>query len=111
MEVSSQLHALVPSPLGKEPAVRIVQETGRAPEQVWTLQRNCLLSVQRSHSHSAQTMQRFSSTCYTGYTQKNGAVSIVFTFETAPFFCVCPVHTVLSSLDDEAVFVRGNGVD
>jgi hypothetical protein len=27
----------------------------------------------------------------TGYTQKNGAVSIVFTFETAPFFCVCPV--------------------
>jgi hypothetical protein len=29
---------------------------------------------------------------YTGYTQKNGAVSIVFTFETAPLFCVCPVY-------------------
>jgi hypothetical protein len=28
---------------------------------------------------------------YTGHTQKNGAVSIVFTIETAPFFCVCPV--------------------
>jgi hypothetical protein len=28
----------------------------------------------------------------TGHTQKNGAVSILFTFETAPFFCVCPVY-------------------
>jgi hypothetical protein len=28
---------------------------------------------------------------YTGYTQKNGAVLIVFTIKTAPFFCVCPV--------------------
>jgi hypothetical protein len=28
---------------------------------------------------------------YTGYTQKNGAVSIVFTIETAPFLCVYPV--------------------
>jgi hypothetical protein len=28
---------------------------------------------------------------YTGYTQKNGAVSIVKTIETAPFFCVYPV--------------------
>jgi hypothetical protein len=27
----------------------------------------------------------------TGHTQKNGAVSIVNTIETAPFFCVCPV--------------------
>jgi hypothetical protein len=25
---------------------------------------------------------------YTGRTQNNGAVSIVFTIETAPFFCV-----------------------
>ena len=32
-------------------------------------------------------------TCtYTGHTQKNGAVLIVFTIETAPFFCVCPVY-------------------
>ena len=30
----------------------------------------------------------------TGYTQNNGAVSIVFTIETAPFFCVYPVIIV-----------------
>jgi hypothetical protein len=29
---------------------------------------------------------------YTGHTQKNGAVSKVCWFETAPFFCVCPVY-------------------
>ena len=29
---------------------------------------------------------------YTGYTQNNGAVSIVKTIETAPFFCVHPVY-------------------
>jgi hypothetical protein len=29
---------------------------------------------------------------YTGHTQKNGAVSIVNSFETAPFFCVCPLY-------------------
>ena len=28
----------------------------------------------------------------TGHTQKNGAVLIVNTIKTAPFFCVCPVH-------------------
>jgi hypothetical protein len=28
---------------------------------------------------------------YTGHTQNNGAVSIVFTIETAPFFYVYPV--------------------
>jgi hypothetical protein len=28
---------------------------------------------------------------YTGHTQKNGAVSKEFTFDTAPFFCVFPV--------------------
>jgi hypothetical protein len=28
---------------------------------------------------------------YTGHTQKNGAGSIVFTIETAPFFCVYSV--------------------
>jgi hypothetical protein len=28
---------------------------------------------------------------YTGHTQKNGAVLIVFTIKTAPSFCVCPV--------------------
>jgi hypothetical protein len=28
---------------------------------------------------------------YTGHTQNNGAVSIAFTIETAPFFCVYPV--------------------
>jgi hypothetical protein len=30
---------------------------------------------------------------YTGYTQTNGAVSILNTIETAPFFCVCPVYS------------------
>jgi hypothetical protein len=34
-------------------------------------------------------------TAYTGYTQKNSEVSIVFTFETALFFCVCPVYIYL----------------
>jgi hypothetical protein len=29
---------------------------------------------------------------YTEYTQKTGAVSIVNTIETKPFFCVCPVY-------------------
>jgi hypothetical protein len=29
---------------------------------------------------------------YTGYTQKNGAVSVVKTIETAPFFCVYSVY-------------------
>jgi hypothetical protein len=29
---------------------------------------------------------------YTGHTQKNGTVLIVFTIKTAPFFCVCPVY-------------------
>jgi hypothetical protein len=28
---------------------------------------------------------------YTGHTQNNGAVLILFTIKTAPFFCVCPV--------------------
>jgi hypothetical protein len=27
---------------------------------------------------------------YTGHTQKNGAVLIVNTIKTEPFFCVCP---------------------
>jgi hypothetical protein len=31
----------------------------------------------------------------TGHTQKNGAVSKVNSFETAPFFCVCPVYDSL----------------
>jgi hypothetical protein len=30
---------------------------------------------------------------YTGHTQKNGEVLIVFTIKTAPFFCVCPVFS------------------
>jgi hypothetical protein len=29
---------------------------------------------------------------YTEYTQNNGAVSIVLTIETAPFFCAYPVY-------------------
>jgi hypothetical protein len=29
---------------------------------------------------------------HTEYTQNNGAVLIVNTIKTAPFFCVCPVY-------------------
>jgi len=36
MEVSDQLHALAALPLGKEPMVPTGQETGWAPEAVWT---------------------------------------------------------------------------
>ena len=32
----------------------------------------------------------------TGHTQKNGAVLIVNTITTAPFFCVCPVLGICS---------------
>jgi hypothetical protein len=35
---------------------------------------------------------------YTGHTQKNGAVLIVNTITTAPFFCVCPVFNIMSKL-------------
>jgi hypothetical protein len=34
---------------------------------------------------------RYGLDLYTGHTQKNGAVLIVFTIKTATFFCVCPV--------------------
>ena len=34
----------------------------------------------------------------TGHTQNNGAVSVVFTIETAPFFCVCSVHAFFCGL-------------
>jgi hypothetical protein len=35
----------------------------------------------------------------TGHTQKNVAVYYVFSMETAPFFCVCPVlHTLIVGL-------------
>ena len=34
---------------------------------------------------------------HTGHTQKNGAVSKVNTINTAPFFCVYPVHTYTHS--------------
>jgi hypothetical protein len=43
-------------------------------------------------SHSVRRRkQRTEAYIYTGYTQKNGAVSIVFTIEPAPFFCVYSV--------------------
>ena len=35
---------------------------------------------------------------YTGNTQKNGAVSIGITIETAPLFCVCSVYRTLMIL-------------
>ena len=37
-------------------------------------------------------MKEIPQNIYTGHTQKNGAVSIVNTIKTAPFFCVCPVY-------------------
>ena len=35
------------------------------------------------------------------HTQKNGAVLIVNTIKTAPFFCVCPVYAFSTFLDKE----------
>jgi hypothetical protein len=46
---------------------------------------------------------------YTGHTQKNGAVLIVFTITTAPFFCVCPVYKKKLGLYSSEVFVNGKG--
>jgi hypothetical protein len=40
----------------------------------------------------------FEKTRNTGYTQKNSAVSIVFTIEAAPLFCVYPGHASPSKL-------------
>jgi hypothetical protein len=31
---------------------------------------------------------------YTGHTQKNGAVYMVYSIDTVPFVCVCPVFMV-----------------
>jgi hypothetical protein len=44
--------------------------------------------------------------CCTGHTQKNGAVSIVFIIETAPFFCVYPVLPQLQT----TFHTQGTGV-
>jgi hypothetical protein len=41
----------------------------------------------------------------TGYTQKNGAVSIVKTIKTAPFFCVYPVYRA-AILERKAIITR-----
>jgi phosphoglycerol transferase MdoB-like AlkP superfamily enzyme len=38
------------------------------------------------------TLFKFEPLIYTEHTQKNGAVLIVNTILTAPFFCVCPVY-------------------
>ena len=66
----------------------------------------CVLGVnyKASFSRIPQLVQILSTTAetelkpytyiYTGHTQKSGAVSIVNTTETAPFFCVCPVYTL-----------------
>ena len=40
---------------------------------------------------------------YTGHTQKNGAVLIVFTIKTAPFFCVYPVLIFHLEIRDTSV--------
>ena len=42
----------------------------------------CPLNIQTEDTYRSR---------YTGRTQKNGAVLMVFTIKTAPFFCVCPV--------------------
>jgi hypothetical protein len=44
----------------------------------------------------------------TGHTQKNGAVSKVNSFETAPFFCACPVYSLRGCLENEEI---EHGVD
>jgi hypothetical protein len=43
------------------------------------------------HYRQQDTALTVSQEITTGHTQNNGAVSIPFTVETAPFFCVCPV--------------------
>jgi hypothetical protein len=46
-----------------------------------------------------RTERSFLYACFsTGHTQKNGAVLIVFTNKTEPFFCVCPVFIRVRSL-------------
>jgi hypothetical protein len=40
---------------------------------------------------------------YTGNTQKNGAVSIVFTVDTAPFVCVCTVYLAAARNQNSSV--------
>jgi hypothetical protein len=48
--------------------------------------RRCVMSQKSADLNSKVT--------YTGNTQKNGAVLIVNTIKTAPFFCVCPVYDI-----------------
>jgi hypothetical protein len=56
--------------------------------------------------HCSTTATGYKPTCsnklyiYTGHTQKNGAVLIVFSIKTAPFFCVCPVYIYTLMLDE-----------
>jgi hypothetical protein len=51
-----------------------------------------LLSTIYTHQLDATLFKKlYSFLKHTGHTQKNGAVLIVFTLKTAPFFCVCPV--------------------
>jgi hypothetical protein len=50
-----------------------------------------LLYYQRYHGMLLYSFQDLI-VAYTGHTQKNGAVSTVKGIDTAPFFCVCPVH-------------------
>jgi hypothetical protein len=48
---------------------------------------NCI-KTNRKYSHVSESRQEMT---YTGHTQNNGAVLIVNTIKTAPFFCVYPV--------------------
>ena len=52
-------------------------------------------------NNNKQNQQEFE---YTGHTQTNGAVLIVFTINTAPFFCVCPVHTGIHIHEMEFIY-------
>ena len=47
----------------------------------------------------------------TGHTEKNGAVSIVFTIETAPFFCVYPVHRIYTLFGQNTKFLTDQAGD
>jgi hypothetical protein len=52
-------------------------------------------AVSNRHTRSLSLSLSLYIYIYTWHTQKNGAVLIVFTIKSAPFFCVCPVYIYL----------------
>jgi hypothetical protein len=57
-------------------------------------QRKLCADVDTYHNQICSINRRYKLQPNTGHTQKNGAVLIVNTIKTAPFFCVCPVLVI-----------------